>query len=196
MASRLKEHPTSKLPNLKEPKEVMDVKPADSWMTPIIRYLEHDKLLADKNEARRLRAKVVRFTIYLGQLLRKSFSGPYLKCTSLEEAKYVLTELQESEYENYAGGHSLARWVITAGYYWPTIRTNSKSYVKKCNSCQRFAHVSHLLPERLKSTLTPWPFMKCGMDIVGKLPTASEQRVFILAVTDYFTKWIEAETLA
>ena len=35
--------------------------------------------------------------------------------------------------------------------------------------------------------------MKWGMDIVGKLPAALGQRVYMLAVTDYFTKWIEAE---
>ena len=35
--------------------------------------------------------------------------------------------------------------------------------------------------------------MKWGMDIVGKLPTAPGQRVYMLVVTDYFTKWIEAE---
>ena len=31
-----------------------------------------------------------------------------------------------------------------------------------------------------------------GMDIVGKLPPAPGKRVFLLMVTDYFTKWIEA----
>ncbi|MDP1136577.1 transposase family protein, partial [Klebsiella pneumoniae] len=35
--------------------------------------------------------------------------------------------------------------------------------------------------------------MKWGMDIVGKLPMAPGQRVFMLALTDYFSKWIEAE---
>ena len=35
--------------------------------------------------------------------------------------------------------------------------------------------------------------MKWEMDIVGKLPTAPGQRVYMLAVTDYFTKWVEAE---
>ena len=35
--------------------------------------------------------------------------------------------------------------------------------------------------------------MKWGMDIVGKLPTAPGQRMYMLAVTDYFTKWVEAE---
>ena len=31
------------------------------------------------------------------------------------------------------------------------------------------------------------------MDIVGKLLTEPGQRVYMLVVTDYFTKWIEAE---
>ena len=31
------------------------------------------------------------------------------------------------------------------------------------------------------------------MNIVGKLPTAPGQRVYMLAATDYFTKWIEVE---
>ena len=35
--------------------------------------------------------------------------------------------------------------------------------------------------------------MKWKMDIVGKLPPASGQRVYLLAMTDYFSKWIEAE---
>ena len=37
------------------------------------------------------------------------------------------------------------------------------------------------------------PFMKWGMDIVGKLPTAPGGKVFMLVMTDYFSKWIEAE---
>ncbi|XP_022887370.1 uncharacterized protein LOC111403192 [Olea europaea var. sylvestris] len=34
------------------------------------------------------------------------------------------------------------------------------------------------------------------MDIIGKLPAAPGQRVFVLAITNYFTKWIEAEVLS
>ena len=38
--------------------------------------------------------------------------------------------------------------------------------------------------------------MKWGMDIVGKLPKAPGGKVFMLVMTDYFTKWIEAEAFA
>lgn len=70
---------------------------------------------------------------------------------------------------------------------------DSTNHVKKCDSYQRFTKVSHLPPEQLKLILSPWPFMKWGMDIVGKLPIAPGQHVYMLAVTDCFTKWVEAE---
>ncbi|KAL5856777.1 hypothetical protein ACOSQ3_004235 [Xanthoceras sorbifolium] len=36
--------------------------------------------------------------------------------------------------------------------------------------------------------------MKWGMNIVGKMPVATGGKVYMLAVTDYFTKWVEAES--
>ncbi|XP_031281185.1 uncharacterized protein LOC116139651 [Pistacia vera] len=142
-------------PPNKSPVEAMGVQQADYWMTPIIRYLADDELSAGKNEACRMKARAARFTLHEGQLLRKSFSGPYLKCISPEEAQNVIAELHEGECGNHVGGRSLAHRVITAGYYWPTIRTDSTAYAKKWDSCQRFAHISHLPLERLHSILTP-----------------------------------------
>ena len=34
------------------------------------------------------------------------------------------------------------------------------------------------------------------MDIVGPLPIAAAQKKFLLVATDYFSKWVEAETYA
>lgn len=83
--------------------------------------------------------------------------------------------------------------VLRMGYYWPTVKQDAIDYVKKCDACQRNAPVIHQLSEHLHSSIPSWPFMKWGMDIVGKLPTAPGQKVFILAMTDCFSKWIEAE---
>jgi hypothetical protein len=39
----------------------------------------------------------------------------------------------------------------------------------------------------------PWPFRGWSMDIIGKInPPSSKGHQFILAITDYFTKWVEA----
>ncbi|XP_013624546.1 PREDICTED: uncharacterized protein LOC106330655 [Brassica oleracea var. oleracea] len=58
------------------------------------------------------------------------------------------------------------------------------------------APVSNLPPENLKSISSLWPFRKWGMDIVGKFSMAPRKKVFLLIVTDYFSKWVEAEALS
>ena len=62
--------------------KVTTIEVLNSWMTPILCYLTSDELPFDKNTARCLRAKSTRFAILDGQLLRRSFLGPYLKCDS------------------------------------------------------------------------------------------------------------------
>ncbi|PKI63993.1 hypothetical protein CRG98_015606 [Punica granatum] len=43
----------------------------------------------------------------------------------------------------------------------------------------------------------PWPFSMWEMDMIGPInPKASNGHMFILVAIDYFTKWIEAITLA
>ncbi|PKI67506.1 hypothetical protein CRG98_012090 [Punica granatum] len=43
----------------------------------------------------------------------------------------------------------------------------------------------------------PWPFSMWGMDVIGPInPKASNGHLFIPVAIDYFTKWIEAITLA
>ena len=42
----------------------------------------------------------------------------------------------------------------------------------------------------------PWPFAQWGLDIIGPFPTAVRQLKFLVVGIDYFTKWVEAETLA
>ncbi|XP_059294501.1 uncharacterized protein LOC132047478 [Lycium ferocissimum] len=40
---------------------------------------------------------------------------------------------------------------------------------------------------------SPWPFVACGMDVIGSIePAASNGHRFILVSIDYFTKWVEA----
>ena len=42
----------------------------------------------------------------------------------------------------------------------------------------------------------PWPFAQWGLDIMGPFPTTIRQLKFLVVDIDYFTKWVEAKTLA
>jgi len=44
--------------------------------------------------------------------------------------------------------------------------------------------------------ISPWPFFKWGVDILGPFPLAQGQVKFLIVAVDYFTKWIEVEPVA
>ena len=73
---------------------------------------------------------------------------------------------------------------------------DAKDLTKRCDKCQRFATVTRQPPEELTTILSPWPFSKWGIDILGPLPLSRGQCKFIVVAIDYFTKWAEAEPLA
>ncbi|XP_013751475.1 uncharacterized protein LOC106453815 [Brassica napus] len=183
---------------LEEPpsEEVSAVEEGETWMTPLVRYLETDILPENSNEARKIMKQAVRYCISQKKLYRRSFSRPYLRCATPREAAGILVELHEGDCGSHSSGRNLVLRARRAGYYWPTMAADADIQTKHCDQCQRHAPVSKLPPENLKSISSPWPFRKWGMDIVGKFPMVPGQKVFLLVVTDYFSKWVKAEALS
>ena len=67
------------------------------------------------------------------------------------------------------------------------------TYAKRCHACQVHGDFIHQAPEHLRSTASTWPFEMWGMAVVGPInPPSSKGHRFILAITDYFSKWAEA----
>ena len=42
---------------------------------------------------------------------------------------------------------------------------------------------------------SPWPFAQWGIDIMGPFPLGKKQLRFLNVAIDYFTKWVEVETV-
>ncbi|RVW90531.1 Transposon Ty3-G Gag-Pol polyprotein [Vitis vinifera] len=147
----------------------IEAKQADrqEWTNDIIRYLRTGTLPEDPKQAHKIRVQAAHFTLIGGT------------CTS--DPSQVLPSVPKA--------HS-------QGYYWPTMKKDATTYVKKCDKCQRHAPIPHMPSETLKPISGPWPFAQWGMDIVGPLPTAPAQKKFLFVATDYFSKWVEAEAYA
>lgn len=126
-------------------------------------------------------------------LYRKSLAGPYLRCLEKAEAQEVLQDIHDGDCGNRTGGRALFSKILRMGYFWPTMKRDAMNYSQKCDACQRHSNILHQPAEPLYPIISPWPFMKWGMDIVGKLPRAPGGKVFMLAMAVYFSKWIEAE---
>ncbi|KAK2356206.1 hypothetical protein QL285_093557 [Trifolium repens] len=130
------------------------------------------------------------------KLYKRGFSTPLLLCVSELESQRIMKEIHEGSCGNHIGGRSLAGKVIRAGFFWPTILSDARSYVRACDKCQRYAELHHSPGEPLKTVMSPWPFYMWGVDILGPFPASQGQVKFLLVAVDYFTKWIEAEPVA
>uniref|UniRef100_A0A2N9IT33 Uncharacterized protein n=1 Tax=Fagus sylvatica TaxID=28930 RepID=A0A2N9IT33_FAGSY len=169
--------------------ELSPINVSDSWMTPIINYLEDETLPTDPVEARKLKVRCTRFALIQGILYKRSFSLPYLRCLDKAEADYVMREVHEGICGNHSGARSLVHKLVRAGYYWPTMQKDAVSYVRACDKCQRFGNLIHSPPETLTPMTAPWPFAQWGLDIMGPLPVGRRQLKFLVVGIDYFTKF-------
>ena len=87
------------------------------WMLNIVKYIQMREILGDEKQAHKLRIQAARFALINDQLYRRSFGGPYLKCLSEPNAKYVLSELHEDVCGNHLGERTLAHRAYMQGYY-------------------------------------------------------------------------------
>ena len=102
-------------------------------MNPIRIYIATGELPNDRGRAHKIQIQSARFSLVDRQLYKMSLGGPYLKCLTPEQGKYVLAELHEGICGNHLGGNTLAHRAHTQGYYWPTMKSDVADYVKKCD---------------------------------------------------------------
>ncbi|KAK9190212.1 hypothetical protein WN943_018814 [Citrus x changshan-huyou] len=131
-----------------------------------------------------------------GVLYRRGYTLPFLWCLDEDDADYVLREVHEGICGNHSGGRSLAHKVLRQGYFWPTMHQDAQGKTRSCVSCQSFVNFSNQPLEKLTSMTSPWPFAQWGIDLIGPLPKARGAATHAIVAIDYFTKWIEVETLS
>ena len=113
------------------------------WMDPIIKFLVEDRVLDDESEANKIRRLAPRYWLSANRkLYRRSFGGPYLLCLHPKKVNELLAELHEGVCGGHAERRSLAHWAMTQGFWWPKMRNDVAEYVRKCERCQKHAHLT------------------------------------------------------
>nr|XP_027119712.1 uncharacterized protein LOC113736786 [Coffea arabica] len=164
----------------------------EDWRHLIIDYLNHGKLPEDPKKRVDIRRRAPRFIYYKGTLYRRSFDGVFLRCLGEDEAMQAMEEAHSGICGAHQSGPKLHFRIKRMGYYWPTMVKDCIDFARRCQACQFHGNFIHQPPEPLHPTVASWPFDAWGLDIVGPLPKSSGGHVFILAATDYFSKWAEA----
>ena len=167
-----------------------------SWMTPLVKYLETGKLPEDRALAKKLTYKASQYILENGTLFKRCFNQPLLRCVNEQEAANILKEVHNGICGTHCSGLSMHFKIMRQGYYWPTMQKDAIAYSRKCDICQRLANVPHSPPSELIPMTTPWPFTVWGIDLIGQLPKCKGGVCYVVVAVDYFTKWAEAAPLA
>ncbi|KAM1058293.1 hypothetical protein ACFX2A_032140 [Malus domestica] len=124
--------------------EVSQVSVTPNWQSSIIDYLVNDTLPTEILESRKLQIKAARYYMWNDILVRRSYTGPHLRCLASPNDLKVMSSIHEGVSGNHSGGRSLAQKALNAGYYWPTMHQDAKELVQKCDRCQHYKPVPAL----------------------------------------------------
>ncbi|XP_039685658.1 uncharacterized protein [Medicago truncatula] len=148
----------------------------------------------DKKTLRRLSSN---FFLNGDILYKRNFDTVLLRCVDKYEADLLIHEIHEGSFGIHPNGHTMAKKILRAGYYWMTMESDCYKHTRKCHKCQIYADKIHMPPTTLNLLSSPWPFSMWGIDMIGRIePKASNGHRFILVAIDYFTKWVEAASYA
>jgi hypothetical protein len=92
--------------------EIFPVEEISAWFTPIWEYLTRGFLPSDALLARKIKRISSMYAILNGQLYKRGYLKPWLKCVREEKAKELLTEIHEGTCGSHQGAKTLAKCIL------------------------------------------------------------------------------------
>ncbi|KAJ1700984.1 hypothetical protein LUZ63_000763 [Rhynchospora breviuscula] len=167
----------------------------EDWRQHFLDYFQQGKLPDNRYIREQIRKRALRFVYVNNTLYWRSYEGAWLRCISKTEAQEIMQEVHSGECGAHQAGSRMRVQIKLMGYYWPTMSSDCENFSKQCHMCQIHGDLIHQHPNVLHPTVVSWPFEIWGTDIIGPIdPPASNGHRFILATTDYFSKWAEARS--
>jgi hypothetical protein len=125
-------------------------------------------------------------------------TGPNLiihRCVREDKVPGILRSCHDGPCGGHFSNKCTTYKVLHSGYYWPSIFKYVAKYVRRCDSCQRIGRPMSADKIPLHSQFMIEPFKKWSPDFVGPISPMSHRKNYILACTDYVTKWVEVKSL-
>lgn len=106
-----------------------------------------------------------------------------------EEIRIILKECHNSKLSGHCGfNRTYSR--VKERYHWSTMKSDIRSYIKTCHSCQ--INETNFRPTKQPMEITTTsekPFHRLAIDIVGPLPVTEQGNRFIITAQDDLTKY-------
>lgn len=106
-----------------------------------------------------------------------------------------ITEVMKLVHDNPTGGHlGVAKTTekIRERFYWASYKEDVVKYIRCCTICEARKNPSRAARGKLGQYLVGEPLERVAIDILGPLPRTEKGNKYIVIISDYFTRWIEA----
>ncbi|GKD66192.1 reverse transcriptase domain-containing protein [Tanacetum coccineum] len=189
-----------------EEKEVLkvDMQERKSWMDPIHEYLLSGLLPEDTKEARKIRIQAPQYKLIRGNLYKRSFFTPWLRCVAPPQTDKIIKEIHEGSCGFNAEPRSLVVRITKQGYYWPSMHREVAKAIQDCEKCKEQSAIRKAGTSGAIAAGSTWPFSHWGIHILGPLPMAPGglqflaiairvPRIINLKEEKYFKEWMFAD---
>ena len=162
------EAPHITIERLDEPAHCCDIETEEvadkPWFHEVKRYLETQEYPegASVNDKKFLRRFAAKFFISNGILYKCNHDSSLLRCVDKSEAEKIMAELHEGTFRTHSSGHTMAKKILRAGYYWSTMEADCYQHSRTCHKCQIYVDKVHVPPVPLNVLTAPWPFAMWG----------------------------------
>lgn len=183
--------------------EVREAQINDKNLKIVIKWLEdlperpkRSNILSFNADVKTFWGKWDQLTLENGVLYRKFYDAELNKFKNqLVIPESWRTDILQMLHDDPVSGHlgigkTVAR--LQSRVYWPNIQRDVTLWCQKCLICQAKRPPVRKARGGLGQFAVGVPMERVGMDILGPLPQSRRGNKYLLVVSDYFTRWIEA----
>jgi len=107
---------------------------ANLWYFDIKRYLQSREYpeTTTENDKRMLRRLASGYVLNREVMYKRNHDMVLFRCVEAKEAELILQEVHEGTFGTHMNGHSMARKILRAGYFWMTMENDCCKPVRKC----------------------------------------------------------------
>lgn len=174
----------------------------EDWMIgPVLRYVERDEE-PDHNTTssqppgiRRLLQQWKQLELQNGILWRQFLTGDNTIRHQLIVPQALRDQVLDHLHGGIGGGHlgeEKTRAKLQERFYWPGQFLDVRNWCQSCSACTTRKTPAPKRRAPLGTIAAGYPMQIVAVDILGPLPRTEKGNSYVLAATDYYTRWVEA----